>query len=122
MANASTAIVATQVTVTASSVAISRGTRLTLGSDGTCAVSAIGVRGDYVALIDIAANGVGVAAPASSGSVPVVASENCTRGDIAYSAASGQVSKTSTNAIVMGRWKDTTVSGTLGRIELESVS
>jgi len=123
MATPATTNITLQKTVTATNVAISRGARLTLDSSGTVSASAIGVRGDYIALQDIPASGSGLALPIGvGGSVPVIATENCTRGDAAYSAASGGTSKTSTNAVLMGKWLQTTANATLGVIEISSVA
>lgn len=123
MATVATTRIPLQATVTATAVAISRGARLTLQTNGLVSVSAIGVRGEYIALQDIAASGSGVAAvTAAGGSVPVLASENVTLGQAAYSAASGATSATSTNAVLMGKWKQATTNGTLGVVELASVA
>jgi hypothetical protein len=124
MATVATTLIPIQKTVTATAVAISRGTRVTLQANGLVSASAIGVRGDYIVLQDIAASGTGVAAviPAG-GSVPVIAGEaSCDRGDAAYSMASGLTGVTSTNAVLMGKWLQTTANGALGVIELASVA
>lgn len=124
MATVATTLIPIQKTVTATAVAISRGTRVTLQANGLVSASAIGVRGDYIVLQDIPASGTGVAAviPAG-GSVPVLAGEaSCDRGDAAYSMASGLTGVTSTNAVLMGKWLQTTANGALGVIELASVA
>jgi hypothetical protein len=124
MATVATTLIPIQKTVTATAAAISRGTRVTLQANGLVSASAIGVRGDYIVLQDIAASGTGVAAviPAG-GSVPVIAGEaSCDRGDAAYSMASGLTGVTSTNAVLMGKWLQTTANGALGVIELASVA
>ena len=124
MATVATTLIPIQKTVTATAVAISRGTRVTLQANGLVSASAIGVRGDYIVLHDIAASGTGVACviPAG-GSVPVLAGEaSCDRGDAAYSMASGLTGVTSTNAVLMGKWLQTTANGALGVIELASVA
>ena len=121
--NTATTIIPIQKTVTATNVAISRGTRVTLNSSGLVAASAIGVRGDYITLQDIAASGTGFAAViAAGGSVPVIASETTAVGDAAYSAASGLTSKTSTNAVLMGKWLQVGAANKLAVIELASVA
>ena len=124
MSTVATTIIPLQVTVTATGVAIARGARLTLNSSGLCAASAIGVRGDYIALQDIAADGKGLAAPVGSGgSVPCIASETTVVGDAAYSAASGKVSKTSGGgAVLMGKWLQVATADTLGVVQLQSVA
>jgi hypothetical protein len=48
--------------------------------------------------------------------IPAVASENVNAGDVAYTAANGQTSKTSTNATRLGIWRDTTVNGNVGTV------
>lgn len=48
--------------------------------------------------------------------MPASASENVTSGDIAYTAAAGQCSKTSTNAIRVGVWRETTAANAVGTI------
>ena len=90
--------------VTVTAVAVSRGARLTLASTGTAAASAATVRGDYVALQDIPASGIGLVAPIESGgSVPLIPDGAIAIGDAVYSAASGKVSTTSTNAVLIGK-------------------
>jgi hypothetical protein len=124
MATTATNLIAIQKTVTATGVAIARGTRVTLNSSGLVAASAIGVRGDYITLQDIAASGTGLAAPiAAGGSITVLAGEaSCDRGDAAYSMAAGLTGVTTSSAVLMGKWLQTTASGALGVIELASVA
>lgn len=123
MSNSATQIIPLQRTIKAGAVDLPRGVRVTLGSDGLCLVSAIGVRGDYITLQAIPASTYGAAAPiGAGGSIPVVASETTAVGDAAYSAASGQVSKTSTNAVLMGKWRSIGAANALATIELESVA
>jgi hypothetical protein len=123
MATLATTIIPLQKTVTATNVALGRGIRVTLNSSGLVAASAIGVRGDYITLQAIPASGTGLAAPiGAGGSIPVVASETTAVGDAAYSAASGQTSKTSTNAVLMGKWLQVGAANALAIIELESVA
>lgn len=123
MANSATSIVPLQVTVTATSAAVSRGKRVTLNGSGLVAASAIGVRGDYITLQDISASGVGLAVPVGAGGhVPVVASESVAVGDAAYSAASGNVSKTSTNAVLIGKWIRAASANALGVVELSPIA
>jgi hypothetical protein len=124
MATVATTNIALQKTVTATGVAIARGTRVTLNSSGLVAASAIGVRGDYVTLQDIAASGTGLAAViATGGSVPMLAGEaSCDRGDAAYSMASGLTGVTTSGAVLIGKWLQTTANGALGVVELASVA
>jgi len=119
MAEMATYIGIEQRTVTANA-AIGRGLRGTLNSSGTLDLSAIGVAGDYVALHDIEANKPGAAASiAGGGKVPAVASEATLVGDIAYSAASGQFSKTAAGAVAVGKWVlAASGAGVLGEVEL----
>lgn len=49
-------------------------------------------------------------------SIPAVASEDVTAGAIAYSAASGKCSVTSTNAVRIGIWRTTTSANLVGII------
>lgn len=124
MATVATTVIPIQKTVTATAVAISRGQRLLLNANGLVSVAGLGVRGEYIALQDIAASGTGVVCvTAAGGSVPVLAGEaSCDRGDAAYSMASGVTGITSTNAVLMGKWLQATANGTLGVIELASVA
>ena len=121
--NPATTNIATQKTVTATAVAIVRGARLLLNTNGLVSVAGLTICGDYVALQDIAASGTGLAAPiGGGGSVPMLASENCTVGAAAYSAASGKTSKTSTNAVLVGKWLQAPSTDTLGVVELGYVA
>jgi len=123
MSTVATQIIPIQTTVKATNVAIGRGIRVTLDSSGTVSASAIGVRGDYITTQAIDASGYGTAAPLGlGGSIPVVASETTAVGDPAYSAASGQTGKTSTNAVYMGKWKQIGAANALSVIELETVA
>jgi hypothetical protein len=123
MAELATNIGIVPMTVKATNVAITRGKRVTLDSSGTVAVSAIGVRGDYVTVNDIAASDYGNASPMQAGQkVSAYASEAVAVGDAAYSAASGQFSKTSTNAVLVGKWAQAAAANTLGVVLIETVA
>lgn len=124
MATVATKNIPMQRTITVTAVDVARGTRLTLNSSGVCAASAIGVRGDFIALEDIPASGTGLGAPINNGgSLPVIAGEaSCDRGDAAYSMAAGLTGVTTTNAVLMGKWLQTTASGALGVIELGPIA
>lgn len=112
------------LTIKATAVAQARGIRVTLNSDNETAKSAIGVRGDYITLGAIAASEYGVAAATGcGGKVPALASEAVAVGDLAYSAADGKFSKTSTNAVLMGRWTlAASGDGVLGEVLLGTVA
>lgn len=106
-------------TIKAGGVALVRGVRVTLDASGLATVTAIGTRGDYITAQDIPAGEYGMAFSLSGGGkVPAVASETTVAGDPAYSAASGQTSKTSAGAVVMGRWVTGATVGVLGEVEL----
>jgi hypothetical protein len=125
MATVATNLIPLQKTVTATAVAIARGTRVTLNSSGLVAASAIGVRGDYIVLENIAASGTGIAAPINAGgSVNVLAGEaSCDRGDAAYTMAAGLTGITTTGgAVLLGKWLQTTANGSLGVIELAPIA
>jgi hypothetical protein len=117
-----TEIEARTVNVGASPVA--RGLRVTLLSTGLVALAGIGVRGDFVTRQDIAANESGEAISMSGGENAVVAaSEASVVGNLAYSAANGQVSQTAAGAVVVGRWTQAASgAGVLGEIELLSIA
>lgn len=110
--------------ITATSVAQARGVRVTRNSSGVCAVADASTRGDYVTLQAIVADGVGEAASMSGGGkVVALASEAVAIGDLAYAAAAGKFSKTSTNAALCGRWTlAASADGVLGEVELFSVA
>jgi hypothetical protein len=101
---------------------IGRGLRCTLGATGSLALAGVGVRGDFVTLVDIPNTEYGAVVKLSSeGKVPAVASAAVAAGDDATAAANGQFAGASANPF-MGRWT-TAVSGAgvLGEVELESV-
>lgn len=111
-------------TITATNVAQSRGIRVTRDSSGTTAATGATTRGDYVTAQDIAASASGQAFSLSGGGkVPALASEAVAIGDLAYAAASGKFSKTSTNAALVGRWTmAASGDGVLGEVELFSAA
>ena len=87
------------------SVDIARGLRCTYNPSGQLAIAGIGVRGDYVTLVDgKATETVAISSLSGGGKVAVQASVVVAAGDIAYSAASGQASNVVTGAQVLGRW------------------
>jgi hypothetical protein len=102
---------------------IGKGLRVVLQSTGLYALAGIGVRGDAVTRQDIAANESGLAISMSGGeNALVTASETVNVGDLAYSAANGQCSKTSAGAQLWGRWTQAATVGVLGEIECFSVA
>jgi len=114
------------VTVIASASGVVRGVRVTRQSNGQVTVQDASARGDYVTLQagDSALTGKPVLAVlAQQGKVPALVTGTTTVvGDLAYAAASGQFSKTSTNATLVGRFTTATVSGALGEVELFAVA
>ncbi len=124
MAELATNIGTVPMTVLTTAASVARGLRVTLDASGTVSVSAIGVRGDYVTETDIPASTYGAANPSGNGAkVSAVASEAVAVGDPAYSAASGKFSKTSTNAVLMGKWvQAASGDGVLGVVLLETVA
>lgn len=114
---------ASLLTVTLTAASAVRGVRVTMNSSGLCAVTSATTRGDYVLAQDGAASGVIAAYDAQSGIVPALASEAAAVGDLAYAAASGKFSVTSTNAALMGRWvQAASGDGVLGAVKLFSVA
>ena len=100
-------------------VDVARGLRVTLNASGVVVLAGLAVRGDYIALIDGKNTEPSTFVSLSGGGkVPAVASEQTAVGDLAYSAANGQTSKTVTSAVLMGRWTTATAIGTLGEVEL----
>lgn len=121
MATLATYVGVTPRTVILGNAAVGRGKRVTQDSNGVFLASAIGVRGDFVLLNDGGAN---EATPGASmqdgGKVPAFATEAVAVDDPAYSAASGGFSKTSTNAVLVGKWTTATDANTLGEVELHN--
>ena len=94
------------ITVTATAgVTPSRGHRLTMASDGTVGLAGIGITGEYVALYDFPTSGATETARmlnAQGTQVLKTTAAAVAVGDSVYSAASGVVSNTSTNAVLIG--------------------
>lgn len=109
-------------TTTATAVAQARGVRVALNSSGLTAVADATVRGDFCTSQAIAASGVGAAFSLQAGQIiPALASEAVAVGDSAYSAASGKFSKTSTNAVLIGKWVlAASGDGVLGEVLVEN--
>lgn len=109
-------------TVIPTAVALVRGVRVARASTGLVAVADATVRGDYVTITAAAASEpCEVASMQGGGKVPALASEAVAIGDSAYSAASGKFSKTSTNAVLCGKWTlAASGDGVLGEVELEN--
>ncbi len=124
MADIATYTGVTPISKPLTAAACARGLRVTLDSSGTVSASAIGVRGDYVTLRDgVASEVVPVVPSGTPAKVPAVASESVAIGDPAYSAASGKFSKTSTSAVLMGKWTmAASADGVLGEVQLGTVA
>jgi len=103
-------------------VALVRGVRVTKDTNGTVAVSALGVRGDYVTITSCdASEPVQVASMQGGGKVPALASEAATVGAAAYSAAAGKFSVTATDAILVGKWTmAASGNNVIGEVELSN--
>lgn len=125
MAELASTIAVSPITILATAVAQVRGVRVTLDSTGATAVSAIGVRGDFVTDQAIAASEYGLAYSTNGGGVvAALASEATAVGDPAYSAASGKFSKsTGGGAVLVGKWvQAASADGVLGMVLLETVA
>lgn len=102
---------------------IGRGLRVVLQSDGSYALAGITIRGDMITAEDIPTGQRGNGIPiGGGGSCPVVASGTTAVTDAAYSAALGQTSNVSTNAVLLGKWLQIGAVNTLAVIELEAVA
>ncbi len=103
-------------------VAIARGLRAILNASGTFDLAGATVRGDMVAAHDIAAAAAGAGySLGGGGKVAAVAATTVAVGDLAYSAANGQFTNVSTNAVYLGKWALAAAQNALGEVELESV-
>lgn len=111
----------------AANTAYVRGTRVTIQSDGTVATQDATLRGDFVMLQDVGSAATPVKAQAAplgaGGSLPLVSLVTAAVGDSAYSAAAGKVTNVSTNAILVGTYRQAvTVANTLAVVELKTVA
>lgn len=99
-------------------VSFTRGLRGTIQSDNTYDLSAATERGQVTCETPTESAGGYFLGNNINGSaaIPAVASEAVAPGDVAYSAASGKTSKTSTNAVRVGMWRTTTAQDALGEI------
>lgn len=122
MAELATYIGTAPLTIQNDSVALVVGTRLLLQSTGLVVVAGASIRGDYVSVGATPANGIGPAFPMQDGAVPALVSVAVAIGDPAYSAASGQFTNVSTNAVLVGKFKQAAASGTLSVVLLETVA
>lgn len=124
MADLATYLGVSPQTVTLTAASAARGVRVIRNSSGLCAVADATARGDYVLLRDGAASEAIDAVPAGTpAKVPALASEASTVGALAYAAAAGKFSVTSTNAALMGRWTlAASADGVLGEVMLTSVA
>ncbi|TMP91678.1 MAG: hypothetical protein E6L08_10525 [Verrucomicrobia bacterium] len=104
------------------SVDIGRGLRCVLNSSGQLALAGLTVRGDYMTLTDGKAGEPVAVASMDSGKVSAVPSETVAVGDLAYSVAGGQTSKTATSAVLVGRWTQPSTVGVLSEVELFAVA
>lgn len=122
-----TTIVPIQQTVTpAANTAYVLGTRVTIQSDGTVATQDASLRGDFVMLQDVGSQASpirAVAAPLNMGSVPLLSLVTAAVGDGAYAAAAGKVTNVSTNAILVGTYRQAvTTANTVASIQLKSLA
>ncbi len=121
MAIHATYIGVTPRTIICDVTALARGVRVTQAA-GVCALSLISVRGDFVTATSVEASKPGEAfSLQSAGRVPMLAGEDVAVDDPAYTMASGVTGKTSGGgAVLIGVWRDITVSGALGTVELHN--
>lgn len=124
MAEIATYLGVTPITGTLTAAAVARGLRVTRNSSNLFAVQDISARGDAVTLRDgVASEAIPICPSGTPAKVPAVASEAVAIGDLAYSAAGGKFSKTSTNAVLMGRWTlAASGDGVLGEVQLFTVA
>lgn len=103
-------------------VALALGVRVAVDSNNNIAVAAASIRGEFTTLQSCEASvPCQVASMQAGGRVPALASESVVVGDPAYSAASGKYSKTSTNAVLVGKWVEAaSADGVLGAVELNN--
>lgn len=120
MAEMATYIGVTPISATLTAVAVARGVRLVRDGSGTFAVADATIRGDVVTLREgVASETIPVSPAGTPAKVPALASEAATVGALAYAAAAGKFSVTSTNAAVMGRWTlAASGDGVLGEVML----
>jgi len=120
MAELATYIGIVPQTIKVGASALARGVRVSLDSGGLATVTDASTRGDFITLQAGAIGEFIAAAPMSDGgAVPALAGEaSCDQGDLAYSYAGGAVGVTSSGAVIVGRWRQTTASGKLGSIQL----
>ena len=116
--------VGTQPRTGIANAALVRGLRCTRNASGTLDVQDATARGDYVTGQDLEAGKPGtVYSMGGGGKVAALASEAANVGDLAYTAAAGKFSKTSTNAVLCGRWAlAASGNNVLGEVELFEVA
>lgn len=91
------------LTATATAVAIAAFLRVNLDAQGLISAAAIGVAGIGITKQAFAASGTGVVRLLNApGTQIATASEAIAVGDLVYSAAAGQVSKTAAGAVLLG--------------------
>lgn len=121
MSTPATIIVPVQRSMTAdpANAAIGRGLRCVMQSNGYLALAGIGVRGDYISLQVLTPGEPGLVAPINcGGSLALYTATSANVADLTYSAANGQVSATSTSAVLVGKWLQAPVASTLAVAEL----
>lgn len=127
MATVATTIIPIQQTVTpAANTAYVKGARVTIQSDGTVATQDASLRGDFILLQEVASAASPfkiLAAPlGAGGSVFALSLVTAAVGDGAYAAAAGKITNVSTNAILVGTYRQACgTANTLAVIELKSV-
>lgn len=104
----STYIGVTPVSVPLDSTAVARGLRVKRGSNGLYTIQDATARGEYVTLNDGVASDQNVegAALGTPARVPMQVAAAVAVGDLAYSAAAGQVTNVSTSAVLIGKFAD----------------
>lgn len=111
-------------TIICGATALVRGVRVVRASDGEFDVAGATVRGDFATMDAVP---IGEAAPAQpmqgEATLPLLSLTTAAVGDLAYAAADGKVSTTSTNAALVGRYRTAVaVANTLGEVQLLSVA
>ncbi len=120
----STSVLPIQQSVTVNAnTTVARGLRLTAHTDGTYFLAGATIRGDVICQTTSgAAAGVHLVNPIQPGghTAVVVGVSTVAVGDGCYSAASGQTTNISTNAVLIGKFIQAGVSGGLAMVQLEN--
>lgn len=124
MANIQSYIGVTPVSVPLDNTAVARGIRVTRGTNGLYTVAGATIRGEYGTLNDgVASEVVEGAALGTPARIPLQIAAAVTVADLAYSAAAGQVTNVSTNAVLVGKFAETqTVVNTPVPVDLFTVA